>query len=155
MQSLENVSFFVKCKLPAKDVNDKDVSGSLPVKQPGTKIPQKKKSPSTLRHSKTILRRCQEKKAAEKAVLPKSPATPLFRGEDSCTDLEKVAPESLGTTGHPSDLTCSDNSGKAFGYPGINSNPCHWSNLCVTEEQEQIILLLRHPGVLGPNVVSR
>ena len=93
-QNLENVSFFVKCKLPAKDVvNDKDVETAR-----NKESSEKEKLPSALRHSKARLWHFWEKKAAEKAVLPKIPASPHLRGEDSCIDLEKVVLEYLETT---------------------------------------------------------
>ena len=94
----ENVSLFVKCILPAKSVTpDKVVPGSFPVKPAGKSW--KKKTPSALRRSANRLKRFQEKKAAEQATLPKSPAkkvsavrkeqeTITVSSKDSCTDLE-------------------------------------------------------------------
>ena len=96
----ENVSLFVKCILPAKSVtHDKVVPGSFPVKPAGKKS-RKKKTPSALRRSANRLKRFQEKKAAEQAPLPKSPAkevvsavrkeqeTITVSSKDSCNDLE-------------------------------------------------------------------
>ena len=77
-RNLGNVSLFVKCILPAKSVtHDKFVPGSLPVKQTGKKS-RKKKMPSALRRSANRLKRFQEKKAAEQATLPLSPATEVI-----------------------------------------------------------------------------
>ena len=68
------MSLFVKCILPAKIVTrDKVVPGSFPVKPAGKKS-RKKKTPSALRRSAKRLKCFQEKKAAEQATLPKSPA---------------------------------------------------------------------------------
>ena len=96
----ESVSLFVKCILPAKSVtHDRVVPGSFPVKPAGKKS-RKKKTPSALRRSANRLKRFQEKKAAEQATLPKSPAkevvsavrkeqeTITVSSKDSCTDLE-------------------------------------------------------------------
>ena len=70
----ENVSLVVKCILPAKSVtHDKVVPGSFPLNPAGKKS-RKKKTPSVFRRSANRLNRFQEKKAAEQATLPKSPA---------------------------------------------------------------------------------
>ena len=103
----ERVSLFVKCEIRAKTV---DGEKPFPVKRkPGNR---KKKSPSTLRRQKARKQRFQEKKRAEKAVLPKSPATGVntaVRQEqesssvssvDSCVDLDVY--------GQAKDLTCSE-----------------------------------------------
>ena len=94
------MSLFVKCILPAKSVtHDKVVPGSFPVKPAGKKS-KKKKTPSALRRSANRIKRFQEKKAAEQATLPKSPAkevvsairkeqeTITVSSKDSCNDLE-------------------------------------------------------------------
>ena len=93
------MSLFVKCILPAKSVTrDEVVPGSFPVKPAGKKS-RKKKTPSALRRSAKRLKRFQEKKAAEQATLPKSPAkevsavrkeqeTITVSSKDSCKDLE-------------------------------------------------------------------
>ena len=66
-------------------------------RKPGNR---KKKSPSTLRRQEARKQRFQEKKAAEKALLPKSPATGVntavrrkqksssVSSVDSCVDLD-------------------------------------------------------------------
>ena len=70
----KNVFLFVKGILSAESVtHDKVVPGSFPVKPAGKKS-RKKKTPSALRRSANRLKRFQEKKAAEQATLPKSPA---------------------------------------------------------------------------------
>ena len=62
------------CILPAKSVTrDKVVPGSFPVKPAGKKS-RKKEMPSALRRSANRLKCFQEKKSAEQATLPKSPA---------------------------------------------------------------------------------
>ena len=99
-RNLENVSLFVKCILPAKSVtHDRVVPGSFPMKPAGKKS-RKKKMPSALRRSASRLKRFKEKKAAEQATLPKSPAeevvsavrkeqeTVTVSSKDSCNDLE-------------------------------------------------------------------
>ena len=96
----ENVSLFVKCIFSAKSVTrDKVVPGSFPVKPAGKKS-RKKKTPSALRRSAKRLKRFQEKKAAEQAILHKSPAkevvsavrkeqeTITVSSKDSLKDLE-------------------------------------------------------------------
>ena len=106
-RNLEGVSLFVKCQIRAKTV---DGEKPFPVKRkPGNR---KNKLPSTLRRQRARKQRFQEKKAAEKAVLPKSPATGVntaVRQEqesssvssvDSCVDLD--------VTGQAKDLTCSE-----------------------------------------------
>ena len=100
----ENVSLFVKCILPAKSVTrDKVVPGSFPVKPAGKKS-RKQKTPSALRHSAKRLKRFQEKKAAEQATLPKSPAkevvsavlkeqeTITVSSKDSCLESSDRSP---------------------------------------------------------------
>ena len=94
----------MKCILPAKSVtHDKVVHRSFPVKPAGKKS-RKKKTPSALRRPAKRLKRFQEKKAAEQATLPKSPAkevvsavrkeqeTITVSSKDSCKDLESSDP---------------------------------------------------------------
>ena len=104
-RNLENISLFVKCEIRAKSV---DGEKPFPVnRKPGSR---KYKSPSALRRQRARKQRFQEKKAAEKADLPKSPASGVnttvlpepessVSSKDSCIDLD--------VTGHAQDLACS------------------------------------------------
>lgn len=120
-RNLENVSLFVKCILPAKSVTrDKVVPGSFPVKS-AVKRSRKKKTPSALRRSANRLKSFQEKKAAEQATSPKSPATEVISAvrkeqetttvssKDSCTDLIPNRPPSIRSTGETQGLKHLDN----------------------------------------------
>ena len=102
----ENVSLFVKCKIHAKYVDgDKPFTVK---RKPGNR---KKKSSSALKRQKAGKQCFQEKKAAEKADLPKSSVTEVnsavlqeqkstsVSSMDSCIDLD--------VTGQAKDLTFS------------------------------------------------
>ena len=88
----ENVSLFVKCILPAKSV----VPGSFPVKPAGNKS-RKKKTPSALGRSANRLKRFQEKKAAEQAALPKSPAKEVVSAVRKEQETITVLPRTVVT----------------------------------------------------------
>ena len=93
-RNLENVSLFVKCEIRAKTVEGEK---PFPVnRKPGSR---QYKSPSALRHQRARKQRFQEKKAAEKADLHKSPASGVnitvlqepessVSSKDSCIDLD-------------------------------------------------------------------
>ena len=96
--------------MPTYPIRAKSVDGEKPFpvnRKPGSR---KYKSPSALRRQRARKQRFHEKKAAEKADLPKSPASGVnttvlqepessVSSKDSCIDLD--------VTGHAQDLACS------------------------------------------------
>ena len=142
----ENVSLFVKCILPAKSVTrDKVVPGSFPVKPAGKKS-RKKKTPCALRRSAKRLKRFQEKKAAEQAILPKRPAkevvsavrkeqeTITVSSKDSCKDLESSDQSSIERS------TCVKQ-----GLKHLESQASE--NLSLAEEQAILLEVLEEAGI--------
>ena len=114
-RNLENVSLFVKCEFRAKSVEGDQPP--FPVRRkPGNK---KHKSPSRLRRQRARKQRFQDKKTAEKADSPKSPASEvnttvlqeqeptavLKEPESACVTSTKDSSD-LDNTGQIQDLVC-------------------------------------------------
>ena len=106
------------------------ITSSLPVKG----FLGKKKLPAALRRSKATT--FSGKEGCRKSSPTKKPCRTSFQGRGMLY-LEKVASESLETTGHSSDLICSDNSGNVTNLDAQASTvtPATESDLRVTEEQ--------------------
>ena len=105
-QNLENVLLFIKCEFRAKSDQP-----PFPVRRkPGNK---KHKSPSRLRRQRARKQRFQDKKTAEKADSPKSPAsevnTTVLQEQEPTAVLQEPEPACVTSTKDSSDL---DNTGQ-------------------------------------------
>ena len=109
-RNLENVSLFIKCEFRTKSVGDQP---PFPVRRkPGNTT---HKSPSRLRRQRARKQHFQEKKTAEKADSPKSPAsevnTTVLQEQEPTAVLQEPDPACVTST---KDSTCSgqDNTGQ-------------------------------------------
>ena len=143
-RNLENISLFVKCEIRAKSV---DGEKPFPVnRKPGSR---KYKSPSALRRQRARKQRFQKKKAAEKAVLPKSPAsgvnTTVLQEQESSSVSSKDSCIDLDVTDHAQDLACSKD--KCFVNQTSESENIHSPDSDLATERALLLDILHHTDI--------